>query len=141
MKVNLPKEKFFFFKKGEQLLKIAQSTALSQNPKDWSVSVLIVSTLILFATTIFLLFSLFSFRNLPPQIPLFYSKPWGQDQLAAPAFLFIPLLIALVFVSINQVLSSWLKNPFVAKLFLLGASLASLLASITIIRILFLANF
>lgn len=23
-------------------------------------------------------------NNLPPQIPLFYSLPWGEDQLAAP---------------------------------------------------------
>lgn len=138
MKANTPQEKFFFFKKGEHLLKFAQNTALSQNPKDWSVSILIVSTLILFATTLVLLFS---FRNLPPQIPLFYSKPWGQDQLVSPAFLFVPPLVSLIFLSINQIISSWLKNPFVANLLILGASLPSLLASITIIRILILVNF
>ena len=138
MKANLSKEKFFFLKKGGHLLKIAQEKALTQNPKDWSVSILAVSTLTLFGITLFLLLS---FRSLPPQIPLFYTKPWGEEQLAAPAFLFLPSLISLIFLSLNWILSSWLKNPFITKILLLGAVLASLLASITITRILFLANF
>lgn len=138
MKANPSKEKFVFFKRGTHLLKIAQSTALAQNPKDWSVLSLIVSTLILFATTLLLLFS---FRNLPPQVPLFYSKPWGEEQLATPFLLFIPPLVALIFLSINRVLSSWLKNPFITKILLSGATMASILTSITIIRILFIVIF
>lgn len=26
-------------------------------------------------------------RNLPPEVPLLYSRPWGQEQLVAPVWL------------------------------------------------------
>lgn len=29
-------------------------------------------------------------RSLPPEVPLLYSRPWGQDQLVSPYFLVIP---------------------------------------------------
>jgi len=28
-------------------------------------------------------------RFLPPQVPLFFSRPWGEDQLVAPVYLFL----------------------------------------------------
>ena len=35
--------------------------------------------------------------NLPPQVPLFYSRPWGETMLAAKIFLWIlPAICALV---------------------------------------------
>lgn len=34
------------------------------------------------------------FGHLPPQIPLFYSKPWGEDQLAEVWMIFLlPVLL------------------------------------------------
>ena len=35
-------------------------------------------------------------RSLPPEIPLLYSRPWGQDQLVSPYFLWLLPLISLV---------------------------------------------
>lgn len=35
-------------------------------------------------------------RNLPAQLPLFYSRPWGEEQLTGTLFLWWPLLIAVV---------------------------------------------
>lgn len=29
--------------------------------------------------------------HLPPQVPLFYSRPWGEEQLGSPVWLFLPL--------------------------------------------------
>lgn len=29
-------------------------------------------------------------KSLPPEVPLLYSRPWGQDQLVSPYFLIIP---------------------------------------------------
>lgn len=37
-----------------------------------------------------------SYRNLPPLIPLFYSRPWGEEQLINPLALYI-LPIGIVF--------------------------------------------
>ncbi len=30
-------------------------------------------------------------KNLPIQVPIFHSLPWGEEQLAAPIMLFVPL--------------------------------------------------
>jgi hypothetical protein len=35
-------------------------------------------------------------RSLPPFLPLFYSLPWGEEQLARPFWLAIPLGLAIV---------------------------------------------
>ena len=40
----------------------------------------------------------FSWRSLPPQLPLFYSRPWGEEQLTTPLGLFtLPLVSLLIF--------------------------------------------
>lgn len=44
----------------------------------WSLRI----SLFLFALCIFL--TLFFWKRLPPQIPLYYSLPWGDDQLGTP---------------------------------------------------------
>lgn len=50
--------------------------------------VLILSNLLV------LVIFIFRFSHLPPQIPLFYSKLWGEDQLADTwMIVFIPILI------------------------------------------------
>ncbi len=49
---------------------------------------LILSNLLILVTFIL------RFSHLPPQIPLFYSKLWGEDQLADTwMIVFIPILI------------------------------------------------
>ena len=35
-------------------------------------------------------------KTLPPQVPLWYSKPWGDERLASPWFLFLPLLSSII---------------------------------------------
>jgi len=44
---------------------------------------------------------LFFWRKLPPEIPLFYSRPWGKEQLAKPLFLFLLPGLTLVIFLIN----------------------------------------
>jgi len=45
-------------------------------------------------------------RSLPPEVPLLYSRPWGQDQLVSPYF----LIIAPVFSTTVGVLLGWVAN-------------------------------
>jgi hypothetical protein len=44
---------------------------------------------------------LFFWKKLPPEVPLFYSRPWGKEQLVNPRFLFLlpglTLVIFLIF--------------------------------------------
>lgn len=46
----------------------------------------------------------FSWSFLPPQLPLFYSHPWGKEQLATPSHLFILPALGLIIFFINSVL-------------------------------------
>ena len=36
-------------------------------------------------------YSIFNFNSLPDQIPLFYSRKWGEGQLAARGYVFVPV--------------------------------------------------
>ncbi|MDO8261303.1 MAG: hypothetical protein Q7T50_07500 [Candidatus Magasanikbacteria bacterium] len=40
-------------------------------------------------------------RRLPPEIPLFYSKPWGSAMLAHQLFIWLIPLIAFLFLFVN----------------------------------------
>lgn len=76
--------------------------------------------------------------SLPPQVPLFYSRPWGESQLAQPLFLGLPLLLGILFLVINAILAKTWEDSFLKHSLVLGGVLASLFASITIVRIILL---
>jgi hypothetical protein len=40
-------------------------------------------------------------NKLPPQIPLFYSLPWGEEQLSRPVGLIYPILVVLFSVGLS----------------------------------------
>jgi len=49
---------------------------------------------LLLGNLVMILSFLFKAKSIPPQIPLFYSRPWGQDQIADRWLLIIiPLLM------------------------------------------------
>ena len=85
-------------------------------------------------------FLIFNFSNLPPQLPLFYSRPWGEEQLATPEmFLMLPLG-ALLIVFFNTGLAAFLfeKFPFLARTLIWSTVLISLLLSITVFKVIIL---
>ena len=45
-------------------------------------------------------------RSLPPEVPLLYSRPWGQDQLVSPIFLIIPPIFSILV----GIVLGWLAN-------------------------------
>lgn len=95
-------------------------------------------TLILLGGQI-LIISLF-WRTLPPQIPLFYSRPWGKEQLASPSGLIILPLLSLVVFSINSILSSFIfkEEKFISMLLTLTSGVFGLLCFLTLIKIVIL---
>lgn len=78
--------------------------------------------------------------KLPPQVPLFYSRPAGEAELAHPLFLIIPLALSVVFLFLNLLLARFIESDFLKRALVLGATLPAILASITIIRIIFLIS-
>lgn len=80
---------------------------------------------------------IFFFSRLPPQVPLYYSRPWGESQLAPTHHLFLLPGFSLLFLLINSALAV----PFIEKNKFLSICLAwtnlivSGLALITLIKI------
>jgi len=58
------------------------------------------------------------FASMPPQIPLFYSKPWGEEQLADFWMIFLLPVLANGFFFINNYLVGrfFNGNSFAGKL-------------------------
>ena len=84
----------------------------------------------------------FFLAKLPKEVPLFYSKAWGKEQLARPYYLFLPLLLSILFIFLNSYISRKLgESNFLKKILILGSGVATILAIITISRILILLNF
>lgn len=86
--------------------------------------------------------ALFWKRNLlPEKVPLFYSRPWGEEQLAGREWLLLIPALSLVIFLINWQLGKLLSKkgetflPVVMESFSL---LFSVLSTITLLRIIFL---
>lgn len=89
---------------------------------------------LLFLTLAFLLLI---WRRLPLQLPLFYSLPWGEEQLGTPLMLLILPSSSLVIGIINFFLAAmfWKSQPLAAKILAWLATSYTLLASLTLVRI------
>lgn len=76
-------------------------------------------------------------RRLPPEVPLYYSRPWGEKQLATPAhFLILPGLCFLILVFNLVLTSSVFKEEVLMRRILMASSLLmAILSGITIGKI------
>ena len=74
---------------------------------------------------------------LPPKLPLFYSLPWGDDQLAGKSqLLIIPTSIALI--ALFNLIISWqlhASQVFFKRVLTLSSLLVSLILTITFMKI------
>lgn len=77
---------------------------------------------------------------LPPLVPLWYSRPWGSDQLAPPVFLFFLPISSITLHVINLAFAMYVTTEylvFTQSLFL-SSLIVSLLSFIAVIKIIFL---
>lgn len=84
--------------------------------------------------TIFILLGL---KSLPSKLPLFYSLPWGDDQLVThQELLFIP--VSIIVVTLLNIVVSWQLHPsqsFFKKMLLFSPLLVSLLLTVSLFKI------
>ncbi|MBI5464986.1 hypothetical protein HY946_00040 [Candidatus Gottesmanbacteria bacterium] len=85
-------------------------------------------------------FLLLTWKSLPPQLPLFYSLPWGEEQLGKPIFLLILPLSSLFWGILNFSLAvfSFEKQPLAAKILVWATTWITFLATITLVKIILL---
>lgn len=82
-----------------------------------------------------------TYNNLPPVIPLFFGRPGGNGQLIATPGLFIAPGASLVITLINTGLALYLKDDFLKKIMAVSSFFISLLAIITVVKIVLLVGF
>lgn len=80
-------------------------------------------------------------REIPPEIPLYYSKPWGQEQLASPVWLMLPLGLALGMGLLVQVLVLKIKREtFLTAIILAGTIVSQIILGLAVVRIILLVT-
>lgn len=77
---------------------------------------------------------------LPPEIPLYYGLPKGQDQLASTISLTVPSLISIFIAILNFVISLFVKDDFMHKMLIFTTYTCLFLSAITTIKIIFLVG-
>lgn len=79
-------------------------------------------------------------RWLPPQVPLFYGMAEGEGQLARSIYLFTPAIAAITVTVVNIFISLAVKDTFIKKTLIVAGLAATFLATITVIKIVFLVG-
>lgn len=109
-----------------------------ESSANWLVSLVnkFVPMLILISLVLFLLRA----GSLPPQVPLWYAKPWGETQLAHPLWLLILPATSFVVYLVNVVVAAYITSEHLVFTQLLYATslLVSFLSFVTLAKILFL---
>ena len=83
---------------------------------------------------------LWYWSRLPTKVPLWFSKPWGEERLTYPALLLIPILVS-VFVYIGNILVAnkfTLEHPLFTRVLFLASTVVSLMSVYIVLRILLL---
>ena len=110
---------------------------IKQIPKEKTIFWSIIFYLFLFVGS--LIFTIIKFASLPPKIPLFYSKPWGQERLANREFIWLLPAILLLLILINTVLAKIFaaKILFLAQIVSITLSILTFLIFVTLLKIIF----
>jgi hypothetical protein len=85
---------------------------------------------------------IWKFTVLPPQVPLYYSLPWGEAQLASHSSLFLLPTISIVVLFIDNLFAvSFFKNlSLLSRLSVITSLIISLFFTITLFKIVFLIS-
>lgn len=88
-----------------------------------------------------LLILLFIFKkDIPPEVPLFYGYPDGEDQLTQKANLAIPPLISIMTILINSTIAYFTKDSFIKKTLVIASFAITFLSVLTTVKIVLLVG-
>lgn len=85
-------------------------------------------------------FLILKFNSLPPQVPLYFSLPWGESQLSSASSLFLLPSFSIVISIVNNLLAALLFRSQIlfSRLLIIFSLLFSLLSTIALINIIYL---
>ena len=96
--------------------------------------------LCLIINLIMILLATLSIIILPPEIPLLYGLPEGEEQLVSNWAITVPNLAALVIMFINSIFAIYTKDEYIKKIIVIAGFVVSFFAIITVIKIFFLVG-
>jgi hypothetical protein len=107
---------------------------------NWLINLAHKFILILFVLSIGIL--LWRWQALPPKVPLWYSRPWGTDQLAAPYWLFILPVASIALYGVNILTALYVTAEYLifTQMLFLSSFIVSILSFVALIKILFLVS-
>lgn len=76
--------------------------------------------------------------KLPPLVPLWYSRPWGEDQLARPVWLWVIPAIVVVLGMGGEVIKRLLKDAVLETLLAWAIAGAQIILTVGLARIIIL---
>jgi uncharacterized membrane protein len=106
--------------------------------KSISAQIRVATILIIVQMGLIILF----YPKLPPQIPLFFSRPWGEQQLVLPILIIILPIFSLVFLIINSLIASMFldKEKFLSQVLVFGSVIFTIFNTIAMIKIFLLTT-
>lgn len=97
-----------------------------------------VTSILIMAFTILLIWAI-NFKNLPQQLPLFYSLPWGTPQLASISQ-FLILISVIILIMLTNLIISWHLHPsqiLLKRIISITGSVTSFLILLTSLKIIY----
>lgn len=87
------------------------------------------------------LYLFWSYPNLPNQIPLYFSQPWGESWLTPVPFIFLLPSFSLIILLVNSSIALLIHRqwPLLAELLLVFSLIFVILASVSLYQIINLA--
>jgi len=84
----------------------------------------------------------FKFNDLPPQLPLYYSRPWGESQLATSSLILLLPLLSLIILILNNFLAVFLLKSMrlFSRLLIIVSLIFSMFSAVTLFRIVYLIS-
>lgn len=97
-----------------------------------------LTLIVLSLNVVFIVILILISKDLPPQVPLYYGLPRGEQQLISPAALVLPIVLSSLFIVINNIVAYFIESLFLKRVLVFGSCFVSLLSIITIVNIIFL---
>lgn len=84
-----------------------------------------------------LLILIYFWGKLPPEVPLFYSRPWGQEQLSFPFGLFILPFVSFLVILVNLIVASLIpgEEKLPSQLLIIFATVFNFFCLVTLFKI------
>lgn len=92
-------------------------------------------TIILFLAQLVLI--IWFYKDLPPEIPLYFSRPWGADWLTSTSSIFILPLLSLITLLVNYFLALFYhqKKLILSQLLVIFSFIISLFTTVSVLKI------